>query len=109
MVLLIEDILEEHKDNIELKDFIDISEQRFLLYFKNRYNENPIIERVNDWKSLIGLIKLALIKEIDFNWHENYEFPSGNIGSLASLVIEYDGWILLNDSGLVDPITKDKF
>lgn len=98
------------ESNQEIDSFVDLSEKRFVLYFNNIYSQSPSKERLEDWNALVGLIKLALLKDIDFNWHKDYEFPSGNIGSLAVLIEDYEGaWQLLNNCGLVDPITKNKF
>jgi len=109
MIENINDIIFRNKDK-ELEDFIELSGERFCFYFKSKFKEYPILERVNDWKALTGLVKLALMGNIEICWHDEYIFPSGNIGTLADLAIEYEGgWELLNDCGLIDPLSKKRF
>ena len=109
MVQNIKNILKENS-NEEVETFLLLSKERFLLYFQNKYNQEPSKERTEDFVALTGMIKLGMHSDIGFDWYVDYIFPSENVGSLGSLAVEYDGiWILLNDLGLLDPISKNKF
>lgn len=103
-------LLIDKKNVKEVKDIMDLSEQRFILHYKYLYNELPSKERTEDVKVLSGFIKLSLMNEINFCWYKNYIFPSGNIGSLANLLLSNDYLSnVLNDLCLVDPVTREKF
>ena len=99
------------KENIkEVEDIMELSGERFILHYKYIYNELPSKERIEDVKVLSGFIKLSLMNDINFCWYKNYIFPSGNIGSLANLLLSNEFLsIFLNDLGFIDPVTKEKF
>ena len=83
----------------------DEAKRQMGAYWLSRYSWGQPCDpmRLEDWAALCANLKSKQVKGLPPSLDDRFVFPSGNSGTLASLIEHYhDGWELLEDLGLWD-------
>ncbi len=95
-----------------VKNIFNKSKEYFSNYFKTYLSNGnePSQERLEDWSHLCAFIQDSITNENQyFCWKSKFIFPSGINGRLVDLISMYEGWGILHEIGLYDPISKENF
>lgn len=99
-------------NNEEVKSVFEKSKEFFKNYFKTYFSNgtDPSQDRIEDWSHLCAFIQDGITnKNKYFCWDSTFIFPSGIEGKLVDIVALYEGWGMLHEIGLYDPISEENF
>jgi hypothetical protein len=89
-----------------VRETYDDAYRQMKAYWLSRYSWGQPCDpkRAEDWATLAAHIMTVRVKEHRMpDLNVRYQFPSGNVGTISSLIDHYhDGWGLLEDLELVD-------